>query len=144
MTQTRATSAEMIYQTLTDDVEFMSYVGKYKFIASTGELDAISVITPGESLPEIEYQKGLEVVIHDTGLAKRMDYLTSVSDILVTYQVYLILWPDADGQLLTDATSRILRIFSNSKAVSTVPTANNITSLVQSLILIPENSAIMV
>lgn len=121
----------------------MSYVGTRKFTANTSELDAISILTPGEQLPPIDSQSGLEVVIHDAGNIGRKDYLTDASETLVTWQVFLIVWPPATGADMTAAARRALEIFSGATAIQTVSTPEGINSLVQTLINIPESSIII-
>lgn len=143
MTQLRASSAEVIYDTLVADETFMSYVGTRKFASGGEELDSISILTPGESLPTIASQEGLEVVIHDSGNISRKDYLTNPSDTLVTWQIFLIVWPPATGADMTEAARRVMELFGGSSAIPTVPTPEGLNSLVQTLINIPESSIIL-
>lgn len=144
MAQSRVTSPNDIYDTLTDDTEFMSYVGEYIFAGNTTAIDSISIITPGQILPELKSQNGLEVVIHDAGIITRKDYLTQAPDALITYQVFLIVWPDANGVTMNNAAKRMIEIFAGATSIQTVPTPNELTTLVQTQILIPENSAILI
>lgn len=144
MAQTRVISPEDIYDTLTGDTVFMSYVGEYIFAGNATPIDAISIITPGQVLPELESQSGLEVVIHDIGIVTRKDYLTESPEALISYQVFLIVWPQATGVTMNNAAKRMIEIFSGSTSVQTVPTPNQLSTLVQTQILIPENSAILI
>jgi hypothetical protein len=148
--QTRVDSPESIYNALTSDIEFTSYIGEYLFKGNVAPIDSISIITPGQILPELQSQSGLEVVIHDIGIVTRRDYLTeqaqgwSTVESLVTYQVFLIVWPGATGTTMTNAARRMIEMFSGATSIQTVPTPNELTTLVQTQILIPENSTILV
>jgi hypothetical protein len=143
MAQQKADSPEVIYDTLTEDEQFLSLVGSYKFIGQTSEVDSITILSPNENLPQLSSQSGLEVIIHDVGQVTRMDYLTDASVPVTTWKVYLIAWPPATGSTVAEAASRMIQIFSNSTAVEIVATPNEIGALVQSLVLIPSNAAIM-
>lgn len=144
MAQTKADSPGAIYDALTGDSEFASLIGEYKFVNNASPIDAISILSPNERLPQLSSQSGLEVIIHDSGQVTRMDYLTNEPEALITWRVYLIAWPPATGATLTDAAARMIQIFSNSTAVEVVSTPNEIGALVQSLVLIPRNAAIMI
>lgn len=144
MAQDRALSAQIIYDTLTSDTEFMSYVGQYKFVNEAIPIDSISILTPGTKLPQLESQNGLEVVIHDVGQTTRFDYLTESPKIRTTWQVYLLLWPNANGDALTAASKRILEVFSNARSFQTVTGPNDLGALVQVLVSIPEDAAILI
>ena len=142
MAQNRVTSQLDIYNTLTGDTQFMSYVGHYTFAKDDTILDSISIVTPGQKLPALKNQSGLEVLIHDTGIVSRKDYITDASDPLITYQIFLIVWPDATGVTMTNAASRIVQLFSGSRSINIVPAPNELTSLVQTLVLIPDSALI--
>ena len=142
MAQNRVTSPLDIYNTLTGDTQFMSYVGHYTFAKDDTMLDSISIVTPGQKLPALKNQSGLEVLIHDTGIVSRKDYITDASDPLITYQIFLIVWPDATGVTMTNAASRIIQLFSGSRSINIVPAPNELTSLVQTLVLIPDSALI--
>lgn len=143
MTQSRVTSPVDIYNELSSDAAFMSYVGDYTFKnGQTGS--ALSVVTPSKALPNVDIVSGLEVIIHDSGTPSRIDYLTSSPDILITYRVFLMLWHPADGIALNNASSRMMEIFSGSRLIQTVPESKNEHILVQSIIEIPKNAAIMI
>lgn len=143
VSQLRVTSALDIYNTLTGDSTFMSHVGNYKFKGGSVN-DALSIITPGKQLPDLDSVNGLEVVIHDIGTTTRRDYLTSPTDVLITYQVYLLLWNPADGETLTNASARILQAFSGTNVLQIVPINENKNILAQNLIEIPNNAVIMI
>lgn len=142
MAQNRVTSPLDIYNTLTGDTQFMSYVGHYTFAKDDTILDSISIVTPGQKLPALKNQSGLEVLIHDAGIVSRKDYITDASDPLITYQIFLIVWPDATGVTMTNAASRIVQLFSGSRSINIVPAPNELTSLVQTLVLIPDSALI--
>lgn len=122
----------------------MSYVGSYSFANNTTAVDSISIITPGQPLPELASQSGLEVVIHDIGIVTRRDYITSAPDALITYQVFLIVWPPATGVTMNNAAKRMIEMFNGATSIQTVPTPNDLTALVQTQILIPNNAAILI
>lgn len=144
MTQLRVSSPDDIYDALFGDTTFMSYVGQYVFAGNTTPIDSISIVTPGQVSPELQSQSGLEVVIHDVGIITRRDYLTEAPEALITYQVFLIVWPGADGVTMNNAAKRMIEMFNGSTSVQTVPTPNELTTLVQTQILIPENSTILI
>jgi hypothetical protein len=144
MAQVKADSPEVIYDTLIGDTEFAALVGSYNFVGQSTPIDSISVLSPNEKLPQLSSQTGLEVIIHDVGEVRRVDYLTSVSDAVINWKVYLIAWPDANGGTITAATKRIIEIFSNAVGIEIIATPNEIGALVQNVVLIPSNAAIMI
>jgi hypothetical protein len=143
MSQNRADSPESIYDTLVGDSVFSSLIGSYKFVNEPNPVDSIVISSPGAKLPQLSSQTGLEVIIHDAGQVTRMDYLTDSSEALVTWKVYLIVWPPANGTTITNAAKRMIEIFANSTAVEVVSTPNEIGAMVQTLVLIPDNALIM-
>ncbi len=144
MAQQKADSPEVIYDTLVGDTEFAALVGSYKFVGQATAVDSISVLSPSEKLPQLSSQAGLEVIIHDVGEVKRFDYLTNSSEAVINWKVYLIAWPDANGATVTAATKRIIEIFSNAIGIEVIATPNEIGALVQNVVLIPSNAAIMI
>jgi hypothetical protein len=144
MPQSRAESPEAIYEALTGDSAFSSMIGEYKFVNSASPVDSISILSPNQRLPQLSSQEGLEVVIHDSGQVNRMDFLTNESEALITWSVYLIAWPPATGLTVTEAAARMIQIFANSNALEVVAVPNSIGALVQNLVLIPQNAAIMI
>ncbi len=144
MVQSRAGSPEDIYDTLTDDTEFMSYVGEYTFVSQQEAVDSITILTPGAKIPQLKSQSGLEVIIHDSGQIRRKDYLTNESEALVTWQVFLIAWPGSDGTTMTNAAKRLIKIFAGATALPVIATPNELGALVQTLISIPDNAAILI
>jgi len=144
MAQSKADSPEVIYDTLTEDTEFAALVGSYIFVGQTTAIDSISIMSPNEKLPQLSSQTGLEVIIHDIGETRRVDYLTDPSEAVINWKVYLIAWPGADGGTITAATKRMIEIFSNATGVEVIATPNEIGALVQNVVLIPSNAAIMI
>lgn len=119
----------------------MSYVGTYTFNDGTTD-DSISIITPGQSLPQLDSVSGLEVVIHDLGIIGRQDYIDSVSDPIATWKVYLIAWEGATGSTVNTAAQHLIRRFGGSSMIEISSTGTNIGALTQSLVLIPSNGGI--
>ena len=144
MAQLKADSPQVIYDTLTEDTEFAALIGSYVFVGQTTAIDSISIMSPNEKLPQLSSQTGLEVIIHDIGEIRRVDYLTDPSEAVINWKVYLIAWPSADGGTITAATKRMIEIFSNATGVEVIATPNEIGALVQNVVLIPSNAAIMI
>ena len=144
MAQSKADSPEAIYDVLVDDTEFAALIGNYSFVGQSTPIDSISVLSPNEKLPQLSSQEGLEVIIHDVGEVRRADYLTNASEAIINWKVYLIAWPNANGGTITAATKRMVEIFSNAVAVEVIATPNEIGALVQNVVLIPSNAAIMI
>lgn len=142
MTQTRATDPQVIYDTLTGDSEFMELVGSRIFSVGDTELDAISIVTPGEELPALKSISGLEVVVQDIANMGRRQYLTGDTDITTTWRVYLMAWQGATGATLTNASMRIMELFSNAVTIETAKTPEGIGAIAQVLVLIPSDSVI--
>jgi len=143
MAQQHADTAEVIYVTLVGDEDFMNLVGKRIFEVSSTELDAISIVTPGEDLPKIKSQTGLEVVIHDVTQLDRRNYITGDLDITTTHKVFLLAWPGSNGTTLSNAARRIMELFSNATTIETNPTPTGLGSIAQLLVLIPSDSVII-
>jgi len=139
--QSKASSPQVIYNTLSLDTEFMSHVGMYTFNDGSTE-DAISIITPGQALPQLSSITGLEVVIHDVGVIRRQDYVTDLSDPIVTWKLYLIAWEGANGADVNTAALHIVRRFGGSNMIEISSTGTSIGALTQSLILIPSGGGI--
>lgn len=148
MPQQLVTSPEVIYDTLTGDATFMGYVGSYAFTNDTTAFDSISILSPGQDLPHLKSISGMEVIIHDIGLINRMDYISDASSSLVTWRLYLIAWPPANGATLTAAMRRIIELFSGARSI-TIPidqidvVGQQLGALTQILVTIPESSIVM-
>jgi hypothetical protein len=144
MTQQHASSPDIIYQILTEDTEFMELVGTRIFKTGNTELDSISIATPGELLPAIKSQTGLEVIIHDIGQLNRREYITNDIDITAAWKVFLLAWPGANGTTLNNAARRIMQLFSKATTleINTLPTG--LGAMAQLLVLIPSDSLVLV
>jgi hypothetical protein len=143
MTQQHVDTPDLIYDTLTGDETFMSLVGKRIFKAGNTELDAISILSPGESLPAIKSQTGLEVIIHDVSKLERRRYISNDYDITTTWKVFLLAWPGANGAILNNAARRIMQLFSEATTLETNPAPSGIGAMAQLLVLIPAHSVIL-
>jgi hypothetical protein len=144
MTQQHVDTSEVIYDTLTSDETFMALVGSRVFKAGNTELDAISIITPGEPLPAIKSQTGLEVIIHDISKLDRREYITNEYDITTTWKVFLLAWPGSNGATLNSAARRIMQLFSKASTIETNPTPTGLGAIAQLLVLIPSDSLVLV
>lgn len=144
MAQQFPTSAQVIYQTLATDPTFVGFLGTYTFKGNNGvTTPAISIVTPGQSLPELRNVEGVECVIQDVGNTKRKDYVTGDSDFQITFEMFLVAWEDASGTDLQNATLRAMQIFGGASSFETVATANGLGSLVQTLVRIPSDKPIL-
>lgn len=141
MVQAKASSPLVIYNTLVADATFMSYVGTYTFTDGTTE-DSISIVTPGQALPQLDAVAGLEVVIHDLGTIGRQDYIDIASDPIAMWKLYLIAWEGATGADINTAGQHLVRRFGGSNMIEISSTGTSIGALTQSLILIPSNGGI--
>ena len=144
MTQQHANTPETIYETLINDTEFMSFVGKRKFEIGNTELDAISIITPGEKLPKVKSTTGLEVVIHDISNLSRRNYITVDTNITTTWKIFLLAWQGANGTTLSGAATRIMELFSKATTIETNPTPSGLGAMAQLLVLVPSDSVVLI
>lgn len=144
MVQQKVDTPEVIYDTLIADEAFMNLVGTRTFKIGDTQIDAISIVTPGEDLPAIKDQAGLEVVIHDISQLTRNQYITSEIDITTTWKVFLLAWPGSNGNTLNDAARRIMQIFTKAVTLETNPTPTGLGSIAQLLVLIPSDSVVLV
>lgn len=143
MPQEKATSPEVIYQTLVADATFMAFVGDTTFVAGDTKLDAISIVTPGAELPKVSAHEGLEVIIHDVANLGRREYITNEVDITTTWKVFLLAWPNANGKTMNDAAQRIMHRFSKATTIETNPSPSGLGAIAQLLVLIPSDSVII-
>jgi hypothetical protein len=139
MAQVFPTTPKSIYDTLTGDSQFMSCIGTYKFDGSTNTIDAISIVTPNADLPGLIATNGLECIIHDSTAVTRKPYITSDTDFIVPWKVFLIVWPGSSGSDLMDATYRILEIYPMAKSYETMMVNNSVGALAQTQIVIPSD-----
>lgn len=143
MTQQHVDTPEVIYNTLTGDEAFMELVGNRVFKTGNTELSAISIITPGGSLPAIKSQTGLEVIIHDISKLDRREYITNEYDVTTTWKVFLLAWPGANGATLNNAARRIMQLFSKASTVEISTSPTGLGAIVQLLVLIPSDSIVL-
>lgn len=121
----------------------MAMLGEYTFKSAPGApVPSMSIVTPGQDLPSVDSVTGVEVVIHDIASVRRRDYLTSPSDLIVDWKVYLIAWEPANGTALTNAVIRMMQIFSGATSTEVVATADGIGAQVQTLVTIPADMPI--
>lgn len=144
VTQTFASSPQVIFDTLTADAQFSNYIGTYTFQQGSTQIDSITIATPGGDLPRLKSQSGLEVIIHDSGDASRMDWLTDTSEAIIIWKVFLIIWQPATGETMSLAAKRIIEIFSKATSIETVAATDGLGALVQTMVLIPSNSVILI
>lgn len=144
MAQNFATSPQVIYDTLTGDTEFMGYVGEYIFKTGSTAIDSIGIMSPGSDLPNLKSQTGLEVIIHDAADVARRDYVTDDSDPIISWKVFLVAWEGADGLTMTNAVSRMMKIFLGSSSIQTVAVSDGLGALVQTMVTIPSDSLITI
>lgn len=121
----------------------MSYVGTYTFASGNTATDSITILTPGQDLPKLKTQTGLEVIIHDVGDIGRMDYITDDHEPLVTWKVFLIVWAPATGETMCNAAQRIVKMFGGAISMETVSVSSGLGALVQTMVLIKSNSPIL-
>lgn len=143
MAQSFASSPEAVFNALTADTTFSSYIGTYTFVEGNTQVDSISILTPGQDLPQLKSQSGLEVVIHDAGDITRNDWLTDTSEAVISWKVFLITWPPATGTTMSLAAKRMIEMFSKATAVETLSTSQGLGSLVQTMVVIPSDSVIL-
>lgn len=132
----------MIYNTLVADAAFMLYVGTYTFATNGQRLPAISIVSPGESMPRVKKVVGLECVIHDAGDVTRADYLDS-TNANINWRVFLIAWEPAKGIDMTQAALRLIQIFGGARTNETVAVSDGLGALAQTMATIPSNSPIL-
>ena len=142
MAQQFPTSAELIYETLSNDTEFVSLIGEYTFRAGQN-VPALSVVTPGEDLPAVKEVSGVEVIIHDAADIRRRDYLSQSSDLLIDWKVFFMCWNPAKGVDLTAAVARAMERFAGSVSTETVAVAEGIGAQVQTMLLIKGDMPIL-
>lgn len=137
MSQAFAATPETIYNVLANDATFSGLLGTYTFKGGS-TCDSIAILTPGQQLPLLESQVGLECIIHDAGDIKRKDYVNDDSNFLTTWKVFLIVWDPATGSTLDAAVKRIMHLFYGSTSVETLSTAQGLRARVQTMVMIPE------
>jgi len=138
--QFRAETPEIIYQVLKADAQFMSLVGTYTFTLNSTEIEALSIITPGAPLDPLQSVSGLEVLIHDISIKRRLPLITRSTASIKTWRVYMLAWPGADGSTLEAASDRCLELFSDASVIDTASTPRGIAANAQILVQIPSTS----
>ena len=141
MAQTFATTPQTIYNVLANDTTFSNYLGTYTF-TNDETADSIVILTPGERLPQLKSQVGLECIIHDSGDVKRKDYVNDTSEFLTTWKLFLIVWDGSTGSTLDAATKRIMHLFYGSTSIETLAVSEGLGARVQTMVLIPENGGL--
>lgn len=141
MSQTFATTPQTIFDVLANDATFSGLLGTYTFKGNS-TADSIAILTPGQNLPLIQSQTGLECIIHDSGDVTRKDFLNDDSKLLTTWKVFLIVWDPATGSTLDAGVKRIMHLFYGSRSIETLSTAQGLRARVQTMILIPENGGL--
>ena len=141
MAQSFATTPQKIYNVLANDVTFSGLLGTYTF-SNGGTSNSIVILTPGEKLPQLSSQVGLECIIHDTGDVKRKDYVNDASDFLTTWKLFLMVWDPATGSNLDAAVKRIMHLFYGSTSIETLAVAEGLGARVQTMVMIPENGGL--
>ena len=144
MTQQKASSPEVIYQTLINDPEFSALIGEYTFLANNTAIDSICIRTPGADLPSLKSVTGLEVIIHDVGDTTYRSFLTDPVTTVTTWKVFLIAWEPATGSVVNHAVSRVLKIFGGAYSMETVAVSDGLRAMVQTVVLISEDCPILI
>lgn len=143
MAQQFPTTAKIIYDTLSGDVEFSSHLGTYNFKGGSGPLTAISIVSAGEDLPSLRNVEGVECIVQDAGDTSRVNYLTGDSDVEVQFSVFLICWEGAKGSDMQAAAERAVKMFGDSRSIQTVATPDGAGSLVQTKVVISSRGPIL-
>ena len=141
MAQTFATTPQIIFNVLANDSTFLSYLGNYTFTGGS-TADSIVILTPGQKLPHLESQTGLECIIHDSGDVERKDYVNDSSDLLTTWKAFLIVWDGSTGSTLDAAVKRMMHLFYGSTSIETLAVAEGLGARVQTMVMIPENGGL--
>jgi len=141
MAQTFATTPQAIYNVLANDPIITGLLGDYTF-TNGSSFKSIAILTPGQKLPQLKSQVGLECIIHDTGDISRKDYVNDNSDFITTWKVYLIVWDEATGADLDQAAKRIMHLFYGSTSIETFSVSQGLGARVQTMIMIPENGGL--
>lgn len=141
MVQTFATTPTIIYNVLANDATFSNLLGTYTFKGGSS-VDSIAVLTPGQSLPLLESQVGLECIIHDSGDIRRKDYVSDSSNFMITWRLFLIAWDPSDGSNLTVAAKRLMHLFNGATCIETLAAAQGLRARVQTMVMIPEEAAL--
>ena len=143
MSQQFPTTAQVIYDVLSNDTEFMSLVGEYSF--KKGQVyPAISIVSPGSDLPSLRSTTGVECIIHDVGDVTKFEYLTNdAARTSVLWSVFLIAWSPGTGADMQLTTERVCARFLGSRSLQTVAVADGLGSMVQTKVMIRSDMPVL-
>ena len=143
MSQQFPTTAQVIYDVLSNDTVLMSLVGEYKF--KKGQVHpAISILSPGADLPSLRSTTGVECIIHDVGDVTKYEYLTNdPARTSVLWSVFLVTWAPGTGADMQAVTERICSRFLGSKSLQTVAVADGLGSMVQTKVMIKSDMPVL-
>ena len=141
MAQTFATTPQTIYNVLANDPIVTGLLGNYTF-TNGSSVRSIAILTPGQKLPQLKSQVGLECIIHDSGDVTRKDYVNDNSDFITTWKVYFIVWDQATGTELDQAVKRVMHLFNGSTSMETLSVSQGLGARVQTMVMIPENGGL--
>lgn len=141
MAQVFATTPQKIYNVLANDTTFSGYLGTTTF-TNGATANSVFILTPGEKLPQVKSQVGLECIIHDSGDVTRKDYVNDASDFLTTWKVFLIVWDGSTGSTLDAAVKRLMHLFYGSTSIETVSVSEGLGARVQTMAMIPEDGGL--
>ena len=142
MAQSRATTPTVIYNTLTADATFMSYIGTYTF-SDNSTASSILITTPGAELPQISSQSGLEVLIQDMANMDTRKYLNGGSDAIWTWPLFFVLWAPDTGDTIYQALERLVQIFPSAESIDTVSKGTILGATAQTQVLITSDCPIL-
>ena len=145
MAQQFPTTAQVIYDVLAADSDFVAMLGSYKFRGnSSGEIPALSIVTAGEDMPALRRVQGVECIIQDAGNTTASNYLTGDAPRLrTTWSVFLVSWEGSTGADVQVAAEHVLNRFAGSQSFQTVATPDGLGSLVQTKIEIKSDMPIL-
>ena len=143
MSQAFPQSPQIIYDTMVADATIQSYLGEYTFEGTPTAVPAISIVTPGQDLPNVKTVTGVEVIIHDIADFRRRDYITDSSDLETNWNVFVVCWEPATGDQVTGLVKRAMEIFGGATSFQTVATADGIGAMVQTQLIIPSDRPIL-
>lgn len=143
MAQNFPTTAQVIYDTLSNDTEFMDMLGTYEFSAGQ-TIPAISIVSAGQDMPALRNVQGVECIIQDAANFESMPYITNdPARLKIEWQVFLVSWEPSTGADMQAATERACSRFHGSYATQTVATADGLGSLVQTKLIIRSDMPII-
>ena len=102
----------------------------------------IAIVTPGDKLPYLDSQVGLECIIHDSGDIEKNRFIFDNSDMITTWKVFLIVWDGSTGTDLNAAVKRAMHLFYSSTSIETLSVSQGLGARVQTMIMIPEDGGL--